>query len=185
MIIQKSKSFKKRTVLIVMVLLLLVGVVVSVIYFNRNDGDIKRDADGISVERTDQDRRLEKSLSDNPEQKSQQTQTDVPVRPKIDQQTQLQRVNAVLTNVRQQADQVNASGFVSNVIEENGNCTYVFTKGETTIEKPSGTLTNASSTTCKTVEFDKNELSPGVWVVHVEYLSPFSSGKSNELELSI
>ena len=183
--IQKPKSYKSRVILIAIALLLVLGAILVALYFKRSDESIKRDAGGVSVERTVQDKRLEDALNENPEGKNRQTQTDVPARPEVDEQSQLQKANVVLTSVRQQIDQVSASGFVSNIVEDEGQCTYIFNKGTATVKKTSGTLTNSSSTTCKTVEFHKSELSVGIWNVHIEYLSSISSGTSNDLELNV
>lgn len=183
--IQYNKNHKIKVVVIV--LLFVVAVLVAALggYMYIHKDDIKRDANGTSTERTGQDIKLEEDLKSNPENKSNNTQTDTPTAPAVDTETKLQKVNVILTYTGQSGDMVSASGFVSNAIEEGGSCKYVFISDQKTVEKTSTTLANANSTTCKTVRFDKSELAAGLWKVQIEYTSSVSTGKSNILEMNV
>lgn len=183
-IYSQRKHINKKTVLILVGIIILAAAVCSGYwYFHRND--TQRDANGVSTERTPQDKKLEEQLQSDPARKQESTQTDRPTSPTVDEKTNLQRANVILTNTGQSGDEITASGFVSNVVEEGGTCTFVFVKNLQTIEKSSSTLSNATSTTCKTVKFSKSELSSGTWKVHIKYTSGVSTGESNELELSV
>lgn len=169
--------------LVTVLALLLLAALGYALYTHLNKDTIKRDANGVSVERTQQDLKLEEELKNDASRKQQATQTDRPSEPAVDEKTNLQKANVVLTNAGYTDDSVSASGFVSNIVEQTGSCKYVFTSGERVIEKSSGTLVNSSSTTCKTVEFPKSELGAGPWKVHIVYSSDMAYGKSNELEV--
>lgn len=144
-----------------------------------------RDKNGISQSRTPQDIALENQLNKDPSRKSGATQSDKPASPKIDSSTNLQKVNVILTNSNVSGSMVSASGFVSNVVESRGVCTYIFTKQDVSIKKTSATLPNATSTTCTTVQFPVSELSSGTWQVSLSYASDTSAGDSNVLELVV
>ena len=184
MYINQKKSSKK-TILIISSILVLALVAVAGGYWYIHRGDSKRDVNGVSTERTSQDKELEQKLNSNPEQKQQTTQTDHPAAPSVDKTTSLQQVNVILTNTGETNGFVSASGFVSNAIESTGTCTYVFTNGQKIVEKTSTTLTNSTSTTCKTVKFSASELSAGTWKVQLKYSSPTSTGSSNTLDLVV
>lgn len=175
----------KKTALIALGLLAVIGLGSFGVYAYLHRNDIKRDANGVSVERTQQDLKLEEELKRDVSRKEQSTQTDRPADPVIDEETNLQQANVVLTNTGQSGDEITASGFVSNVVEEGGVCTFVFTDGQRAVKKNTGTLPNANSTTCKTVRFNKEELSAGTWRVYIEYSSSVSAGNSNELEVRV
>lgn len=165
--------------------LVLAGGAGAYFYLHRHDNDIKRNPQGISVEQTPQDKKLAEELNSDPSKKQQATQTDTPPAPTVDKSTNLQQVNVILTNTGESNGMVSASGFVSNVVESSGTCTYVFTNGQKSIEKTSTTLPNSTSTTCKTVQFNASELSAGTWKVQLKYASPTSAGTSNTLEVTV
>jgi hypothetical protein len=182
--INSKKSYKKTILIIASILVLALAVAIGGYLYMRT-GNNKYDSNGISTERTLQDKQLEKKLDSNPDQKQQATQTDHPTTPSVDESTNLQQVNVILTNTGEVDGSVSASGFVSDVVESTGTCTYVFTNGQKTVEKVSNTLTNATSTTCKTVQFSASDLSAGTWEVQLKYSSPTSTGSSNMLNLVV
>lgn len=182
--IEHKKSHKKAIIVsIVLLVIIIAGAVAGYRYMHRND--IKRNSSGISTEQTPQDKKLEQNLNSDPSKKQQATQTDQPTAPTVDKTTNLQQVNVILTNTGETNGMVSASGFVSNVVEANGTCNYVFTNGSRSVTKTSTTLTNASSTTCKTVQFSATELGAGTWSVQLKYNSPTSAGSSNTLEVTV
>lgn len=179
-----KKSHKKVIIISVIAALILAAAgFAGYYYLYRND--TKHSTTGVSLERTPEDKKLEQNLKDNPQQKQQATQTDQPSAPPVDKTTNLQQVNVVLTNTGETNGMVSASGFVSNVVESNGSCSYVFTNGPSSVTKTSTTLTNANSTTCKTVQFNASELGAGTWNVQLKYSSPTSTGSSNTLQVAV
>lgn len=181
-----TKSNRSKIIISIVAVLLLVAVGVGAyFYLHRHDNDIKRNPNGISTEQTPQDKKLQQDLNNDPSKKQQTTQTDQPPAPTIDKTTNLQQVNVILTNTGESNGMISASGFVSNAVEANGTCSYVFTNGSMSVTKTSTTLTNANSTTCKTIQFSASELSRGTWNVQLKYSSPTSAGSSNTLEVSV
>jgi hypothetical protein len=182
--IQHQTNRRKKVALSALILALVVAGAFGVYTYLHRD-DTKRDSSGTSLERTPQDLKLEEELKNDAAKKEQNTQTDQSTTPTVNQDTNLQQVNVVLTNTGQDNNTISASGFVSNAVEEGGVCKYIFSNGQKTIQKTSTTLVNASSTTCKTIRFDKSELTTGPWKVQIEYISSVSTGKSNILEVDV
>ena len=175
----------KMIIAIIATSLIVLALVAGGVYWFSQKDEIKRDENGISTERTPQDRKLEDELQNNPELKEQASQTDHAESATVDPDTQLKVANVVITNAGVSGGEVSASGFITNIVDDQGSCEYLFTKNSVTVAKPAATLSNPGSTTCKTVRFSSDELSPGVWKVQLKYSSETSSGKSNALEITI
>lgn len=183
-----SKTTKKQKIILAALVVGILAIAVGVSAVKRSHNQqmsTSRDKNGISQQRTPQDIALENQLNNDPSRKSGSTQSDRPADPKIDNTTNLQKVNVILTNSNVSGGTVSASGFVSNVVESNGVCTYTFAKQAESIKKTSATLPNATSTTCTTVQFPVSELSSGTWQVSLGYASGASAGDSNVLELVV
>jgi len=185
--INKKNNKKTKLVVLTIVSLLLVCLASLAVYayVHRNDNEIERDANGISVERTPQDLALEENLENNPSDKTNNSQTDTPLFPEVDETTNKQNVNVILTNAGEINGNISASGFISNLVEENGTCTYIFTNGQNIHKKEATTMTNPNSTTCKTISFPNSELGTGVWKVNLIYSSSSAKGTSNILEVKM
>lgn len=180
-----KQAHKKLIITAVITAAVLVVATSIFVWAAGNNNGEKRDEKGTSLERTQEDKALERELEESPGKKPDSTHSDAPSTPQVDQQTGRSKVNVILTNTGMNGENVNASGFVSNIVESDGSCEYVFARGETVVRKPSVALTNPTSTTCKSISFAKSELGNGVWVVYLEYGSGTSFGSSNQLELEI
>jgi len=181
----KKTPNKKKYLIGIACGLLILAASLGAWYFLSHKDEIKRNDKGVSIERTPEDKKLEEQLNSNPSGKQEATQTDHPEAPTVDKTTNLQKANVILTSVNISNGKVNSSGFVSNIVENEGRCTYVYTKGETVVTKESNTLTNPSSTTCRAVQFESGELTPGEWKVQLIYESSTSYGKSNEMKVTV
>lgn len=139
----------------------------------------------VNMDRTDTEKQASKSIEDDPSKKVENNQTDTPSTPSGSTSTGKQNVNVLLTNAGIFNGTVSASGVVTNIVEEGGNCTYLFTNGSSTVTKNSSTLTNSTSTTCKTVSFPSSELTKsGTWTVQITYDSLSFEGVSNTKEFN-
>lgn len=138
----------------------------------------------INMNKTATEKKTTEDLKSNPESKLENPQTDTPETPIVDPVQNKQAANVLITNAGIFNNKVSASGFVTNLVEEGGVCTYVFTSNSQSITKESQTLVNPTSTTCKTVSFSADELSSGVWSVHIEYVSVGAEGVSSTKEFS-
>jgi hypothetical protein len=137
----------------------------------------------VNLDRTETEKEATKKLEENPQSKTENTQTDTPSSPPTDATSGKQQVNVLLTNVSVVEDTVKASGFVTNISETGGSCEYVFTSGAQTIRKKVETMANPTSTTCKTTSFATSELPvKGTWTVELMYESDGAQGKSNSKE---
>ena len=138
-----------------------------------------------NLERSDTEKDASKALADSPQQKLQNNQTDVPSAPTETTTSGKQVVNVSLTSVGISNGVINASGMVTNLVEEGGSCTYIFTNGSQTVKKISATSTNPTSTTCMRVTFSADELpASGVWKVKLGYASDKAEGISGEKEIT-
>ena len=137
-----------------------------------------------NLERSDTEKSATKALEDSPEQKLQNNQTDTPSAPTETNKDGKQVVTVNLTSVGISNGVVNASGMVSNLVEEGGACTYIFTNGTQVVNKSSTTSTNPTSTTCTRITFSANELpSDGTWTVKLNYNSSKAEGVSGVKEI--
>ena len=77
------------------------------------------------------------------------------------------------------------SSTITNVVETEGVCNYVFTNGTTSITKTTAVLPNAKNTVCEAVVLEKGSLSTGQWTVRLEYKSNLSEGVSETQTFTI
>ena len=135
----------------------------------------------VNLEKSDTENKDIEELQEDPSKKTENNQADTPVLTETnnDNDAGLREVNILVTNASSQEERVSASGFVTNVAEEGGTCTYVFTRNGKEVRKDSSTLPNPTSTTCKTVDFPSTELGEaGEWEVYIRYTSTYSTGVS-------
>ena len=89
------------------------------------------------------------------------------------------RVAKVVLNEPYRADnKIIISSTITNIVETEGNCAYIFTNGQTSITKKTNVLPNAKNTVCEAVVLEKSDLSAGKWKVRLEYKSKLSEGVS-------
>ena len=191
---KKNKLLSTAFFLIVIVVVVIIATIAFLYNNNKSDdnkiktkkqeitrNDTTRNEGGVSVKRNADDIKRSEKISKNPDLKLQQSGSD---KPKVDDKTTTAIV--VLTSVGVVDDNVDASGFVSNIFQNEGVCRYIFTNGSKVITKESKPILNVSSTTCTTVNFPKNELDSGTWTVSLEYRKDNIYGKSNnDMEIDI
>jgi hypothetical protein len=82
------------------------------------------------------------------------------------------------------SEAVEASGFVSGVVEDGGTCRVTLTRGgETAVAEAPG-LADATTTVCPGVSLGGN-LSAGTWTAVLSYESGTSTGTSTPLEVEV
>lgn len=168
------------------VALLLIGTgVLAFSWYSNSNKDVRRDGDGTSLERSKTELSETEGIQDDPEKSKQSTSSDTVPTPTTNPTTGMREVNVVLTNTGLEDGQVEASGFVSNLVEEGGTCTFTFTQNQRTVNKSTNTVVNPTSTTCRTVRFNESELGQGEWKVIIRYSSSTATGTSNEGSLVI
>ena len=77
------------------------------------------------------------------------------------------------------------SSTITNVVETEGICNYIFTKDSTSVTKTTKVLPNAKNTVCEAVVLEKGSLSAGQWKVRLEYKSNLSEGVSETQTFTI
>jgi hypothetical protein len=188
--INKKQNSKTKIVAIIAAACIAVGIVyLGIAFANKyppftKDSAIKIGDQTINLERSDAEKQKSQELSDNPDLKTENNQTDTPAAPTEKTDNGKQAVNVLLTSAGITNNTVRASGMVTNIVEEGGECTYTFTNGSSTVSKKSNTLTNPTSTTCEAVTFSPDELSSGTWKVVLNYNSTNATGTSNTKEFT-
>ncbi len=98
----------------------------------------------------------------------------------------LKKANVVLNDPYQTEDgKTIISSTITNVVETDGNCNYIFTNNSTSLTKKTRVLPNAKNTVCEAVVLDKGSLSAGEWKVRLEYKSKASEGVSETQTFTI
>ncbi len=98
----------------------------------------------------------------------------------------LKSVTPILSRWNGSTDPVEVAGYVPNVLEDGGTCSYVFTKDSLTFTKTSAGFQDVSHTTCTPVDVNRNSFSQtGSWSVVLKYKSSTYSGASNQQNLTI
>lgn len=69
-------------------------------------------------------------------------------------------------------------GEVSNINEEGGKCTIVFSKGSEVVSVTTNTLPSSSYIPCEAGRIEKSKLSAGKWSVKIQYKSNYAEGES-------
>ena len=77
------------------------------------------------------------------------------------------------------------SSAITNIVETEGNCNYIFTNNSTTLTKKKQVLPNAKNTICEAVVLEKASLTAGQWKVRLEYKSNYSEGVSETKTFTI
>ena len=93
---------------------------------------------------------------------------------------------AVLLNEPYEADgKIIISSMITNIVETEGSCNYIFTNGTNSITKTTNVLPNAKNTVCEAVVLEKGDLYTGEWKVRLEYKSKSSEGVSETQTFTI
>lgn len=94
---------------------------------------------------------------------------------------------AVITVAGVDVDGLNASasGYVTGVIEDGGECTFTFTGAEGETSATSTGAANATTTSCGLVQVPMSELSRGTWQVVLTYSSDTLTVVSQPMTLEI
>lgn len=193
---QKKTSRKKIIIIAIIGLIVLSGSYTAVAYMNKwipfSDQDKPFTVDdqgrGVNPNKTKAEKDEIKNLEKNPDNKSNRPNTDVAPRPKVNPETKKQAVYVMMTSTEQSVDKstITASGFVSNAVEQDGKCTYVFTLGNKSVKKTVGAIPGPNSTSCETVQVSRNELGiAGRWTVSIEYISSSSQGVADGMAVAV
>jgi len=87
----------------------------------------------------------------------------------------------------EKASDIDFSGEVPNILDEEGTCTFVFSNGSKTITKETGIVRTATYVVCNHDELmlAPNELSAGEWTVQLKYKSKYAEGESEKEKFKV
>jgi hypothetical protein len=85
----------------------------------------------------------------------------------------------------QSSDAVEASGFVSGVVEDGGTCRVTLTRGQHSVVAETRGQADATTTVCPSVSLGGDQLSAGAWKAVLSYESGTSTGVSAPLEVEV
>ncbi len=95
-------------------------------------------------------------------------------------------ITPTITYASEQGEKIEAGGFVSNIFEDGGVCTFTFTKGTASFSKHSTGISNAQSVACPAITVGNGEFSEkGQWSVTLSYSSATASGTSAPKTLAV
>lgn len=96
------------------------------------------------------------------------------------------KVSPLITSVDSTSDnQVRVYGSISGIVEDNGSCTFIFTKDSSTLTKVTNAVADATTTRCIPLSFAKSELENGPWNVNLTYLSQKATGGSDNVSFEV
>ena len=117
-----------------------------------------------------------KAKTDELEKKQQQVEKN---------ESGLRVANVVLNTPYVAGDKTIISSVLTNIVEIEGTCSYIFTKDGQSVTKITSVLPNAKNTVCEAVVLEKGSLSSGKWNVRLEYKSNLSEGISETQTFTI
>lgn len=184
---KRKISHKKIMIRVIIGLIILGGFYTAAAYMNKwipfSDQEKPFTVDdqgrGVNPNKTKTEKDEIKNLEKKLDNKSNRPNTDVAPKPKINPETKKQAVYVMMTSTEQSVDKntITASGFVSNAVEQDGKCTYVFNLGNRVVRKTVRAIPGPNSTSCETVRVSRSELGiAGRWMVSIEYISSSSQG---------
>lgn len=74
-----------------------------------------------------------------------------------------------------------AVGVIPNILEGGGTCSVSATREGTTVSETVAGEPDAASTVCRETRIGAERLAPGEWKVVIQYISPTSTGESEEV----
>lgn len=97
----------------------------------------------------------------------------------------LKKANVVLNEPYEVDGKVIVSSTITNIVETEGDCNYVFANGSSSFTKKTRVLPNAKNTVCEAVMLEKGSLNAGKWQVKLEYKSNYAEGVSETQTFTI
>jgi cytoskeletal protein RodZ len=180
---------RKKLILLTAGVLVLVGIYLLIAWknhlppFANVDRTYEPGEQVVNMKKSDSEKKTSEAIEKDPSKKLQNTQTDTPAQPETSDTSGKQIVNVLVTNAGVFNGKVSASGLATNAAETGGVCEFIFTSADVTFSKKTDTMQNPTSTSCKTVSFDADELTrAGTWSVYIHYVSSASEGKSSPKE---
>lgn len=189
--IQKNKSSAKKTLLITVALLTLLGAGLVYAYSATDifsDDTVTSSGDfGINL-----DPPTEQEVKDSQDAKKHileedSTDSEEPTgEGGTPEQTDKKEATVGISYAGVTGENLEIRAFTPSIIEGTGTCTATLTKsGETAVTESSEAFIDASSTICKPIFVPVSKLSKGTWSVDVSFSSPTHKGSSGPTNVEI
>lgn len=94
-------------------------------------------------------------------------------------------VKPQITYAEVYGENVEVRSYVPNVLENNGTCKLILTKGGEKLEKTKEAVPNVSEMSCGLIKMSKSKLSTGNWKAVIEYTSSKAYGKSDSVVVGV
>ena len=157
-----------------LILLVTVIALTGYLYFNRSQNQ----PSSLSTENTSGDRPSINLEPPTPEESKSGNEKKIDI-VKSDKLTLPNTATVAIVDAAQYSDKIEVRAFVSNVIAD-GTCTYVFRKGNNTIQKEMPAKADARSTPCLNLVFPASELPEiGVWSLTITYSNKNLTGSAH------
>jgi hypothetical protein len=154
----------------------------TVLYFNRGGGPTTTGGSGVNLNPpTEQDKKetaeFKKALEDKLNTGGQSDSSPSPApAPNTDTTPSLM---VTLSYISPSAQTVQAGGYLTGILEDNGTCTLTLTKGSLRATGTSTGFIDVNKTTCPQISIERSQLSQsGQWTAVLSYKSTKASGAS-------
>lgn len=174
----KNKKLSKKKVALIVAGLVIIGGATAVYFYNRRPAEAPgQPTSPINYDPPTPEEEAESQARKQANQE-QQNQTKSSADKK--------QVTPVVTNAAQSGSEIFISGYVSNIVEEGGTCTYNFAKGAVTFTKTTEGFVNVGNTNCTPLTLSGQDFAQqGIWQVTLTYNSESAHGVSQPKELEV
>lgn len=93
-------------------------------------------------------------------------------------------VTPIIVDTNQYGNAVEVRGFVPQITESNGTCTYTFT-GASTFTRQQAAVADATTTRCPVIALPSTLFAKGTWNVTITYKSPLHEGTSENKSFEV
>ena len=93
-------------------------------------------------------------------------------------------VTPIIVDANQYGNVVEVRGFVPQITESNGTCTYSFT-GASSFMRQQAAVADATTTRCPVIDLPSSLFAKGTWNVTITYKSPLHEGTSEDKSFEV
>lgn len=173
-----QKKSKKKIIITSIVVCIILASAAGWFFIFNNSSDINTAKDTTTTEgEVNLDPPTEQDIKETEEfKKNLETGVDPNTTPSTTENT---KANVVITNIQATTDSITASGYVSNVFEDGGNCKITLKLNGNTVSGESKGIADVNKTTCSTISIPRSKFTQnGEWTATLNYQSSTISGNS-------
>jgi flagellar basal body-associated protein FliL len=175
-----AQKRSKRTLVIILVLVLLAGAAFAYWRLSATDDEAPQNTDESFINLDPPTEEEQRSGDEIKDELIADDEDGTPSRPS----GQKQPANVTIVDAGQYGSEVEVRAFVTNVLAE-GTCSYRFSRGSTIIDRQTAATPDATTTICRNLTLDRSDFpTAGDWQLTVSYESPDHFG-SNQTTLTL